>query len=63
MDAIEGRLKRRAEQLSRELHSMGPRSLMDRGELRRREKLVAQLHAVSTALFLRRQMKFGFHKE
>lgn len=63
MDAVEDRLKRRADQLSREMHSMGPRRLMNASELRRREKLVAQLHAVSTALFLRRQMKLGFHKE
>ena len=62
MDAVEDRLKRRADQLSREIHSMGPRALMDRGELRKRDKLVAQLHAVSTALFLRRQMKLEFHK-
>lgn len=63
MDAVEDRLKRRADQLSRQIHSMGPKRLMARGELRKRDKLVAQLHAVSTALLIRRQMIFGFHKE
>lgn len=58
MDAVEDRLNRRAAQLSRELHAMGPQRLMSLPELRQRDKLVAQLHAVSTTLFLRRQMEF-----
>ena len=63
MDTVEGRLLQRAEELSRELRLLGPRWNDDESDKKRRAKLVAQLHAVSTALFLRRQMRIDFHKE
>lgn len=63
MDAVEVRLLSRADKLSRELRLLGPRWNHDASDKKRHAKLVAQLHAVSTALFLRRQMKLDFHKE
>lgn len=63
MDEIEARLLKHADHLSRELRLLGPRWNHDASDKKRHAKLVAQLHAVSTALLLRRQMKLEFHKD